>query len=612
MARAKQKSKKASEDIFFEDSALSAETFSKTKGDIYEETDEESRPEKDETEEKLEKLVFGDDEEFQKGLKTYNEQLLRRGSEDVEMGDGEEGAEEEDADDDEKNIEEVDDADLFFLDSGTVDTDAVVPAPETPPNEKAVDEFQDAVQPAVWEDSDEERLVVSLASNPRLRKLRDVESDDLVTGKEYIRRLRRQYLRLHPTPAWALPQQTANDSDVDSDVDAMDSSDDEAPTVRPLAKLLQGAGDLIREDAESNPSRPRKLRQEVISVRRLRDVGGKQPSSIDSLSFHPHYPLLLSSGPAKTLWLHHISPNAPSPNPLVTSLHIRKTPVHTSVFAPPMGNKIFVSGRRRYFHTWDLDSGRIEKINALADRKEEQKSMERFKLSPCGRYMGLVGTAKKGGGLINVLDASTAQWVRQVRVDGQGGVADFAWWRDGNGMCVASKNGEVSEYDLRERRVIARWHDAGAVGTTVVALGGSTDRPQLGGDRWIAIGSSSGIVNIYDRRPWAVALAEAERTGKTRSDAIPTRPSPVRALDQLTTAIGHLEFSKDGQFMVMASRWKRDALRLVHLPSCTVYRNWPTQSTNLGRVSSVAISPESNMLAVANENGHIRLFEILG
>lgn len=152
-----------------------------------------------------------------------------------------------------------------------------MPAPETPPNEKAVDEFQDAVQPAVWEDSDEERLVVSLASNPRLRKLRDVESDDLVTGKEYIRRLRRQYLRLHPTPAWALPQQTANDSDVDSDVDAMDSSDDEAPTVRPLAKLLQGAGDLIREDAESNPSRPRKLRQEVISVRRLRDVGGKQP-----------------------------------------------------------------------------------------------------------------------------------------------------------------------------------------------------------------------------------------------------------------------------------------------------------------------------------------------
>jgi hypothetical protein len=37
-------------------------------------------------------------------------------------------------------------------------------------------------------------------------------------------------------------------------------------------------------------------------------------------------------------------------------------------------------------------------------RKEEQKSMERFKLSPCGRFVGLVGTARKGGGLINVLD----------------------------------------------------------------------------------------------------------------------------------------------------------------------------------------------------------------
>lgn len=245
--------------------------------------------------------------------------------------------------------------------------------------------------------------------------------------------------------------------------------------------------------------------------------------------------------------------------------------------------------------------------------------MEYFKVSPCGRWIGFEGTTKKGGGVIIVFDANTMQWVAQVRIDGQGGVADFAWWSDGEGMCVVGKNGEVSEWDIREKRIIARWIDEGAVGTTVLSLGGLTGRQELGGDRWVAIGSSSGIVNIYDRKPWADAAAAARRKPNKPLDeaadvqsGVPQRPKPVRVLDQLTTPISHLVFAQDGQFMVMASRWKRDALRLVHLPSCMVYSNWPTSNTPFGRISSVAVSPTSDSIAVANEQGKIRLWEIHG
>lgn len=211
-----------------------------------------------------------------------------------------------------------------------------------------------------------------------------------------------------------------------------------------------------------------------------------------------------------------------------------------------------------------MDTGKVDKVNGTADRKEEQKSMERFKLSPCGRYVGLVGTSRKGGGLINILDSSTAQWIAQVRVDGRGGVADFAWWSDGEGMTVASKNGEISEWDGRLRRVVARWLDAGAVGTTVLTLGGRSGRLDLGGDRWVAVGSSSGVANIYDRRDWATAYAnasQAEKDGPSQA-GIPRNPTPARVLDQLTTPISHLVFAPDGQMLVVASRWKRDALRL--------------------------------------------------
>ncbi|KAG2414231.1 hypothetical protein HFD88_003422 [Aspergillus terreus] len=567
--------------------------------------------EKDEAEEKLERLLFGDDDGFTGALKSQNARGLVALGRESDESDADDDHDSEEDDVEGKDLDDVDDADLFFLDSGAgpVSTDAAESTTSTISSEA---ESDDDGPPALWHDSDDERMTISLASHQRLRKLRVAESEDIISGKEYIRRLRRQFTQLHPVPGWveqATQKQRGEDSDSDRG-DGMDTDDDdEISPMQPLAKLLQGATDLTK--LEDTRGGKRRLRQEMLDIHRLKDVGRDQPSSVDSLMFHPHYPLLLSSGPAATLFLHHIAPSAPAPNPLLTSLHIRRTPIHTSAFAPPTGNKIYAAGRRRFFHIWDLDTGKVDKVNSTADRREEQKSMERFKVSPCGRFVGLVGSSRKGGGLINVLDATTAQWVAQVRVDGRGGVADFAWWSDGEGLTVASKNGEVSEWDGRLNRVVARWMDAGAVGTTVLRLGGRSGRTQLGGDRWVAIGSSSGVVNVYDRREWAAAYAAASKSDDAAS-AIPRNPTPVRALDQLTTPISHVEFAPDGQFFVMASRWKRDALRIVHLPSCTVYRNWPTSNTPLGRISSVAISPNSEQLAVANEQGRIRLWEIRG
>lgn len=212
--------------------------------------------------------------------------------------------------------------------------------------------------------------------------------------------------------------------------------------------------------------------------------------------------------------------------------------------------KILFSGRRRYFHAWDLTSGHVEKFSRVYGHQSEQKSMERFKLSPCGRWMGIIGSQRKGGGLINILDAHTNQWIAEARVESKGGVADFEWWRDGEGMTLLGKAGEAAEWDGRQKKIIGRWVDEGAVGTTVIAMGGHEGGAKdIGGDRWIAIGSSSGIVNVYDRTNW-------------KGTSFPATPKPIKVFDQLTTPTSHLIFSPDGKLMVMASRWKRDALRL--------------------------------------------------
>ena len=465
--------------------------------------------------------------------------------------------------------------------------------------------------------------MISLASVPRLRKLRIAEAEDVVNGKDYAKRLRRQFELLNPPPEWAQyalqnppskRRRLSEDlsSQEEGSADEMDL-DDNLPSVAPLAKLLQDAQSLVRQSG-SGSGKKRKLRPEVIDIQRLKDIPGLQPSAITSLSFHPQLPLLLSSGPSSTLYLHHITPSppAPSPNPLLTSMHIRGTALSTTAFHPNDG-RIFLSARRRYFHVWDLNTGRVEKISRIYGQQHGQRTMERFKISPDGTSMALLGSAKKGGGVVNILNASTLQWIAQTRIESRGGIADFCWWRNSKGLCIAGKNGEVTEWSCNEQRIIARWQDEGAVGTTTIGLGGQHEfrNSAIGTDRWIAIGSSSGITNIYDRRVW---LASPEPGAE---QPIPHQPKPARVFDQLTTPTSNLVFSPDGQLLAMASKWKRDALRLVHLPSCTVFRNWPTSSTALGRITGVAFGAGEVMgedihsvLAVANEQGKIRLWEV--
>ncbi|KAL8626618.1 hypothetical protein Q9189_007683 [Teloschistes chrysophthalmus] len=507
---------------------------------------------KDSLELELEKAVFGDDSGFHQRLNEHS----RREDSHVLSTTQRKNLQIKRERQELENIQDLEDADLFVLDSAP--SGKLVTKTSNLESQASKDDAG-----AAWYDSDDERIVVSLQNNPRLRKLRVYEDEDLVNGVEYTKRLRRQFEHLNPVPGWAIQSSHHMDiersqrghSTVPPGVGQRPESDDEMSvdsddlSSAPLAKFLQNPSSLIQQQPSTSQSGKRKLRSEVIDIQRTKDVGGAQPSAVTSLEFHPHHAILLYSGPASTISLHHISPRPPNPNPLLTSLHVRSTSVATSSFLPPDGSKVLFAGRRRYFHSWDLETGRVDKISRVHGHEGEQKSMERFKLSPCGRWMGLVGSRRKGGGLINVLDANTKQWIAEVRVESKGGVADFAWWGDGNGMTVLGKGGEAVEWEGKQKKIVARWVDEGAVGTTVVAMGGRTGAKDLGNDRWVAVGSSSGIINVYDRKNW-------------EAQDMAANPKPIRAFDQLTTPTSHLTFSPDGQLMVMGSRWKRDALRI--------------------------------------------------
>ncbi|KAJ0388392.1 hypothetical protein COL922a_000195 [Colletotrichum nupharicola] len=548
--------------------------------------------EKDSDEEELERLVLG-------GKADFREQLFRN---DV-LGDIERLEKESNQQlvaQDKTTLEDAADHDFFMLDTG-------VPSAKGSQAGKQQPAAVDPNAPA-WEDSDDERLTVSLANATRLRKLRISEGEDVVSGAEYSRRLRQQFLRLNPLPKWAQESEerpskrrrrssaAASDSSISSDEEG---SDDDL-SAAPLEKFLRDVHRLAGKDSNGRT----RLRPETIDIQRTREIPDAHKASVSNLSFHPKYPVLLSSSVSSVLYLHHINPTAhPTPNPMLTSVQAKGVDVRRAEFLYPSGNQIFFAGRRKFYHSWDLETGQVQKTARVQGHQHEHKTMERFKLSPCGRYMGLVASTRKGGGIVNIISTESRQWIASARLDSRHGIADFVWWSNGEGLSILGKDGSVGEYCVDDRKFRAVWHDEGCVGGIVIALGGHQGPEFLGEDRWVAIGSSSGITNIYDRE----ALVTKSKAGEVK---IVERPEPTRTFEQLVTPITTLTFSPDGQLMAFGSYEKKDALRLVHLPTCTVYRNWPTAQTPLGRVTAVAFGRQSDLLAVGNDTGKIRLWEI--
>ncbi|KAI0135453.1 Indigoidine synthase A like protein-domain-containing protein [Daldinia grandis] len=554
---------------------------------------------KDSDEEELERFVLGDTANFRENL--FRDELRVDDAGNI-FG----GLAEKEGDDLETGLEDVDDADLFTFDIGGAipsgDKAAVVPSVSKS------QEIQEKNRPA-WEDSDDEKLTISLADVSQLRKLRISEAEDVISGTEYTRRLRQQYLRLNPLPGWAREAEerpakrrrrssaAASDSSISDD--EANEGDDEASAL-PLEKFLRDASAL----KDKTTQKAKKLRPEVIDIQRSRDIPDTHKDEVTSLAFHPEYPVLLSSSTSSVLHLHHIAPTAhPTPNPLLTSVQVKQVPVRRAEFLYPTGDKIFFAGRRRYIHSWDLSTGTIQKTNKVQGHRLEQKTWERFKLSPCGQYLALIASTRKGGGIINILNANTMQWVAAARLDSRGGIADFSWWSNGHGLTILGRGGQVGEWSMATRRFLAVWNDEGSNGGTVMAMGGRDGPITLGGDRWIAIGSNSGVTNIYDRQALTLPSSDEELE-------VQERPEPTRRFMQLTTPVTVLTFSPDGQLLAFGSKHKKDALRLAHLPSCTVYRNWPTEQTPLGRISDVAFGRKSDLLAVGNDAGKIRLWEI--
>ena len=124
---------------------------------------------------------------------------------------------------------------------------------------------------------------------------------------------------------------------------------------------------------------------------------------------------------------------------------------------------------------------------------------------------------------------------------------------------------------------------------------------------FLAVGSESGVVNLYTEKYSRTSLNGGN---KGRLGLNTTERNPLKSIMNLTTSADSLKFNSDGQILALSTRRETNGLKLLHVPTQTVFSNWPTSKTPLKYVWSTDFSPGSKYFAVGNDHGKCLLYRL--
>lgn len=321
---------------------------------------------------------------------------------------------------------------------------------------------------SVWKDNDDTTVEVSLG-NTLVKKLRVAESEDTIQGPDFERRLRRQYERLYPPPNWYVGLIESRKRG--SDDEHSDGSDDDdrvqygEGTARFIALPGQARRSVIPMITRAKLAARKRgiLSPDHLHLQRLQDANknGYTNGSVLSMAFHPHQTnILMTAGMDKTLRLFQVDGKV---NPKIQFVHIKNFPVHSAKFTPD-GSKIYLSGRRPFYYTFDMECGRLVKVPGLIGGRRGIPSFERFSISPNSHWIAFSGA----GGIVSIVEESTRRFFADVKVNGN--VKDACWDGDDK-LMVLSDDFQIYQFDIRQTaRCVMKYIDNDNYGANSILI----------------------------------------------------------------------------------------------------------------------------------------------
>ncbi|GKU86434.1 hypothetical protein SLEP1_g960 [Rubroshorea leprosula] len=422
---------------------------------------------------------------------------------------------------------------------------------------------------AVWVDEEEEKLSVNIAKVNRLRKLRKEEDDSVISGSEYVSRLRAQHAKLNPGTDWARRDSQLRTYDDES------SDEESGVTVARGYENIEAVDDILRTDEDLVVKSSAKLLPGLLEFSKLVDANIEDPSNgpINSVQFHRNAQLLLTAGLDRRVRFFQIDGKR---NTKIQSIFLDDCPVRKASFLPD-GSQVIIAGRRKFFYSFDLVKATVDKIGPLVGR--EERSLEEFEVSPDSSLIAFVGNE----GYILLVSSKTKELIGTLKMNGT--ARSLAFSHDGKELLSSGGDGQIYQWDLRTRTCIHKGVDEGCINGTALCTSPN--------GRMFAAGSDSGIVNIY-----------------RRDEFLGGKRKPIKTIENLTTKVDFMKFNNDAQILAICSTMKKNSLKLVHVPSLTVFSNWPPPNTSLHYPRCLDFSPGGGFMAVGSAAGKVLLYKL--
>ncbi|KAM6245591.1 U3 small nucleolar RNA-associated protein 18 homolog [Porphyrio hochstetteri] len=414
-------------------------------------------------------------------------------------------------------------------------------------------------KPAWVDEDDEAEEHVDMTHRYRKDFMKS-DAEKILTKKKLKRRLEEQFQQaMGGVPAWAdlenrkKSKKTASDSDSDEDDD-----------------LLCRTGNFV-SNSESLPRGILKL-STCLPANQERFANGK----LATVQFHPSAQVVMTAGRDRSVSLFQVDAIT---NPRIQSIYLESFPIYKACFSVD-GEQVIATGtHHKMFFVYDMMSGSIIPIQRV--RGIEERFLKDFEVSPDGSLMLLTGTS----GYLHLLSMKTKELISTMKVNGRCTASAFT--PDSSKIYSYSKEGEVFIWDVRSRKCLHKFEDEGSLEGKCMALSKN--------NQYVACGSASGVVNLYTTD---ACLKE-------------TRPKPVKAIMNLVTPATCVTFNPTTEILAVASHETDEAVKLVHIPSYTVFSNFPVfRRKQIYLAQSMDFSPRSGFFSVANNKGKALLFRL--
>lgn len=364
-----------------------------------------------------------------------------------------------------------------------------------------------------------------------------------------------------------------------------------------------------------------------INIKRLTDANITEVATdeISAIQFDKSGKAILVASNDRYIRLFNIDGDR---NEKILSVQFKEMIIRSSFFiqsndTTSSSSEIIIGGRKPYYYSYDITHGTITKIPGI--NSFQVKSFENMIVSPNSTTMIVASS----NGTSHVIDTRHKSWICDLKMNSQVKAISYL---DETLVLTSSLDANVYLWDLRfSGKCVSRFvHDDGtpthAISGFPIQKSSLINYSSMNSETMtqykqntktlsrsnsytsqyqLAIGAESGVVSLYNG---ICSLQDSkELLLKTRYSY---QHDKQKSLMNLVNPITCLKYHPSGEILAMASQGQQNQLRLIHIPTQTIFHNWPTEKTPLHTVTCFDFSRGGAYFAIGNKRGKVLLYQL--